>query len=448
MKHQLQIHAPEAAGPTLLKKGTASPWYALKTLSRNILVTVGLLILVQDLYLVALTSRMEEDCEISESDAGQLHLSESSNNRRQVKSLPSKVTIEPHPQVAPTPRISNTRRSRNTKPNKQAYLNLLGQLNDSAVLSKLQDVPYNHRRIDKLRNDIFKETHIKQYLFASKDNTPLGSPLQFFEGRNRSVHYAVPELHNMLPSPQNKKLRWPKSPLHSCSVVGNGGILLDSGCGPNVDSAKVVLRSNLPPLTLEGSAEGAMAPPVAVDYYKDVGKKTSFVTFNPSGFTEYLGGLTSERLLVNFKTYMDQFGHAIAWTHMFHYESKARPALQVIKLSQALGFKSTIVSSHAKFLQGVNDFWSRRGLTGQRATSGLVLTALSLALCKETHLYGYWPFPVDYEGREVPYHYYTYDAEHKQNNTFHKLPEEFKILQNLHRTGVIKLHVGKCDKKH
>ncbi|XP_078600049.1 alpha-N-acetylneuraminide alpha-2,8-sialyltransferase-like isoform X2 [Branchiostoma floridae x Branchiostoma japonicum] len=445
MAQQLRIYPPESTARQSAKKGAASsPWNAMKAMSRNILVTVGLLILVQDLYLAAVTSRIDDDCESSEPDTGQLHFSNSANRTRRVNSLP-REKIEPPPQVVVARGASNTRRSRNLKPNRQAYLNLLGQLNDTSVLTKLPNVPYNYGKIDKLRNDIFRETHIRRYLIASQENTPLRSPLPFFEGRNKTTYYAVPELYKLLPSPDNKKLKLPKNPIHSCSVVGNGGILLDSGCGPQIDSSSVVLRSNLPPLTLEGE-KGVTYPPHPVDYYKDVGKKTSFVTFNPSGLTEYLGGLKSERILVNFKSYMDQFGHAIAWTHMFHYESKIKPTFEVMKVSRALGFKTTLVSSHAKFLQGVNDFWKRRGLTGTRATSGLVLTAISLALCKETHLYGYWPFPVDKEGKEVPYHYYLYDAEHKQNNTFHKLPEEFKILQNLHRTGVIKLHVGKCDK--
>ncbi|KAI8505010.1 Glycosyltransferase 29 (sialyltransferase) [Branchiostoma belcheri] len=446
MEHQLRTYPPG-----VVQKGTAaaSPWWALRTASRNILVTVGLFILLQDMYLLALTSRLrEDDCETWDAFPKQLDFHESTDLRRNVKSFPSNRAPQPDPQVEVSPRVDpkpRTRR-RNVLPNRQAYLGLLGQVNDSAVLTKLPDVPFNYGRIKKLRNDVFKETHVKKYLFASQENTPLGSPLLFFENRNTSQYYAVPQLHKILPSTDNRKLRWPKNPLRSCSVVGNGGILLDSGCGPSIDSSSIVLRSNLPPLTLESALGGAAAGLKHVDYYKDVGKKTSFVTFNPSGYFEYLGKLENDKLLQTFKEYMDQFGNAIAWTHMFHYQSKAKPALEIIRLSQALRFKTTIVSSHAKFLQGVNDFWKRRGLTGFRATSGLVLTAVSLALCKETNLYGYWPFPVDYEGREVNYHYYQYDAEHKQNNTVHKLPEEFKILQKLHRSGVLKLHIGECGK--
>ncbi|KAI8505011.1 Glycosyltransferase 29 (sialyltransferase) [Branchiostoma belcheri] len=152
-------------------------------------------------------------------------------------------------------------------------------------------------------------------------------------------------------------------------------------------------------------------------------------------------------MITDFIEYLKQYDTSEGtklWTHMFHYDSKAKLVLRAIMIVRAMGAKSQIVSSHPVFLRAVNDFWKENGLTSERASSGLVFTTIALAMCKQTHLYGYWPFPVDYDGQEVPYHYYLYDYQHTQNNTFHKLPEEFRLLQKLHKKGVIKMHIGRC----
>eukprot|EP00058_Branchiostoma_floridae_P020331 XP_002605821.1 hypothetical protein BRAFLDRAFT_84306 [Branchiostoma floridae] len=250
---------------------------------------------------------------------------------------------------------------------------------------------------DDTRKEIWEKTRVQDYLYASKKSMPLGSVIPFFEGRNKSTYYMVPDVYNYLP----EEVHWPKSMYENCSVIGNGGILLNSSCGPEIDSTQYVFSM--------------------YDFKK-------------------------ERIITDFVEYLSQYEDkgAKVWSHMFHYDSKAKLVLRAIVIIRAMGAKTEMVSSHPVFLQAVNDFWKMNGLTSTRISSGLVFTTIALAMCKETHLYGYWPFPVDYEGQEVPYHYYLYDYQHTQNNTFHKLPEEFKMLQTLHKKGVIKLHIGKC----
>ena len=62
----------------------------------------------------------------------------------------------------------------------------------------------------------------------------------------------------------------------TCAVVGNSGILLNSGCGSEIDSHGFVIRSNLAPLK----------------YYKtDVGSRTNIMTINAQGFIGLVASL-------------------------------------------------------------------------------------------------------------------------------------------------------------
>ncbi|XP_078679815.1 CMP-N-acetylneuraminate-poly-alpha-2,8-sialyltransferase-like [Branchiostoma floridae x Branchiostoma belcheri] len=330
------------------------------------------------------------------------------------------------------------------KPNKKAYQDLLQQVADPSLLEKLPDLDFNMARIELIRKQIWQRTQIQDYLYASKKTMPLGSVIPFFEGRNKSTYYMIPDVYNFLP----EEVLWPDTLYENCSVVGNGGILLNSSCGPDIDSSQYVLRNNVPPLTMElfSKASGNNIK-ASVDYYEDVGTKANFISMNPSGLKEFLFDFKKEKMITDFIEYLKQYDTSEGtklWTHMFHYDSKAKLVLRAIMIVRAMGAKSQIVSSHPVFLRAVNDFWKENGLTSERASSGLVFTTIALAMCKQTHLYGYWPFPVDYDGQEVPYHYYLYDYQHTQNNTFHKLPEEFRLLQKLHKKGVIKMHIGRC----
>lgn len=71
---------------------------------------------------------------------------------------------------------------------------------------------------------------------------------------------------------------------------------------------------------------------------------------------------------------------------------------------------------------------------------------LATRFCEEIHLYGFWPFPLDRQGKPVKYHYY--DAlryEYTSSSSPHTMPLEFRTLSVLHRQGALRLHTGTCD---
>ncbi|KAF5903267.1 alpha-2,8-sialyltransferase 8F-like isoform X1, partial [Clarias magur] len=97
----------------------------------------------------------------------------------------------------------------------------------------------------------------------TQSNSPLGSNITYDAFRKKIIQVKE-DLFSLLP----KESPFQNAPWDSCAVVGNGGILANSSCGKQIDSASYVIRCNLPPLNN--------------GYERDTGSKTNLVTANPS----------------------------------------------------------------------------------------------------------------------------------------------------------------------
>ncbi|XP_053708788.1 alpha-2,8-sialyltransferase 8F-like [Synchiropus splendidus] len=207
----------------------------------------------------------------------------------------------------------------------------------------------------------------------------------------------------------------------TCAVVGNGGILFDSHCGKKIDSANFVIRCNLPPLN--------------GDFMTHVGNKSSLVTANPSIFYEInrLGNY-SERFLDRISAY----GNA-----MIALPDQTDLVFKSISILRALKSPSRPVFLNPKYMSKLTDFWRSRGVKAARLSSGLFMVSMALELCRNVHVYGFWPFNIDPFGLYyLPHHYY----DNRMPRRFHKMSAEFINLLQLHVQGVIRLHLGSCEK--
>nr|XP_061837878.1 WAS/WASL-interacting protein family member 1-like isoform X2 [Nerophis lumbriciformis] len=108
----------------------------------------------------------------------------------------------------------------------------------------------------------------------TQDNTPVGTKISFDGERSRTLQIKPNIFKTFI-----KEHPFSNHTFDTCAVVGNGGILMDSGCGKMIDSAQFVMRCNLPPLNDE--------------YGKHVGVKTDLVTANPSILREKVRGSQS-----------------------------------------------------------------------------------------------------------------------------------------------------------
>ncbi|XP_043530790.1 P43 5S RNA-binding protein-like isoform X2 [Chiloscyllium plagiosum] len=120
-----------------------------------------------------------------------------------------------------------------------------------------------------------KRSELKQccnctYNFVvTQKNTPLGTELTYEVEPKRKIKI-TPQIFALFP----KNMSFSNLQHKRCAVVGNGGNLVNSSCGAEIDRADFVFRCNL--------------PPVGGKFTQDVGIKTNLVTANPSIITNRL----------------------------------------------------------------------------------------------------------------------------------------------------------------
>uniref|UniRef100_A0A672GLU1 ST8 alpha-N-acetyl-neuraminide alpha-2,8-sialyltransferase 6 n=1 Tax=Salarias fasciatus TaxID=181472 RepID=A0A672GLU1_SALFA len=206
----------------------------------------------------------------------------------------------------------------------------------------------------------------------------------------------------------------------TCSVVGNGGILINSNCGKQIDSSQFVIRCNLAPLDRE--------------LEKDVGKKTSLVTANPSIFV-----LNRRRQFVES---LRRFKDSMLLMPTFSYAWNTHLCQRAFQAIKHLSSPIRPVSFNPRYLRSLWVYWRSLGLKEARLSTGFMMVNLALELCNSVDLYGFWPFSVHPQDcHHLTNHYYDNMPVRKR---LHAMPAEFKRLLKLHSLGILRIHLGDC----
>ncbi|XP_070571519.1 alpha-2,8-sialyltransferase 8B-like [Ptychodera flava] len=266
---------------------------------------------------------------------------------------------------------------------------------------------------DKIRKEMENYVDTKRTFVLTKGNVKIWEILQATIAN--SSFRVGPDLHRLL----KKTPIFVNRTYNTCSIVGSGGILLNSRCGSHIDSAEAIIRLNL----------ATLGP-----FVKDVGRKTTLSTLNKSQLKSFRGLMTRKdrRNLVNKVKVYENIAILMHSTSVdFDLTLRAARILQQ---------HINIYFIHPNHFRGLWDYWKTKSLP-KRPSSGFYMVSVAIANCEKVNVYGFWPYKYDVNGNIMRYHYY--DKMHMSSS--HSFIDEFRALRKLHQQGVIKLHVASCN---
>ncbi|XP_029946221.1 alpha-2,8-sialyltransferase 8F-like [Salarias fasciatus] len=279
------------------------------------------------------------------------------------------------------------------------------------------------RNYEKFSSQLNSNCHGAENAIVTQNNTPVGSQIVYVGNSKKKTIEVTTDLFSTFP----KEHPLPNKKWDTCSVVGNGGILINSKCGKQIDSAQFVIRCNLPPLDSE--------------LEKDVGKKTDLVTANPSIFQLKFSSLNNFRR--PFVESLRNFGDAMLLLPTFSFRLNTQLCQRAIYAINDFDSPIRPISFNPEYIRNLSIYWNSQGLTEPRLSTGFMMVSLALELCNSVDLYGFWPFsfhPQDFH--HLTNHYYDNKPPRKQ---YHAMPAEFNHLLKLHRQGILRLHLGDCE---
>uniref|UniRef100_A0A8C4YR86 Alpha-2,8-sialyltransferase 8E n=1 Tax=Gopherus evgoodei TaxID=1825980 RepID=A0A8C4YR86_9SAUR len=252
-----------------------------------------------------------------------------------------------------------------------------------------------------------------------RKNTPLGTKLKY-EVDTSGIFHINQEIFRMF---QRSDMPYYRSQFKKCAVVGNGGILKNSRCGREIDSA---ISCNL--------------PPISEKYFMDVGVKTDIVTVNPSIITERFHKL--EKWRKPFYDVLQVYENASVLLPAFYNTRNTDVSIRVKYVLDDFESQQAVYYFHPQYLINVSRYWLGQGVRAKRISTGLILVTAALELCEEVHLFGFWAFPMNPSGIFITHHYYD---NVKPRPGFHAMPSEIFNFLHMHSKGILQVHTGTCS---
>ncbi|XP_074211269.1 alpha-2,8-sialyltransferase 8E isoform X5 [Camelus bactrianus] len=319
----------------------------------------------------------------------------------------------------------------------------------------------NISEANQFKSTLSRCCNAPSFLFTTQKNTPLGTKLKY-EVDTSGIYHINQEIFRMFP----KDMPYYRSQFKKCAVVGNGGILKNSRCGREINSADFVFRS-VPRkwLKLSGpqsphlqdgrkwrnrcaDAEDSRAvqicwcnlPPISEKYTMDVGVKTDVVTVNPSIITERFHKL--EKWRRPFYRVLQVYENASVLLPAFYNTRNTDVSIRVKYVLDDFESPQAVYYFHPQYLVNVSRYWLSLGVRAKRISTGLILATAALELCEEVHLFGFWAFPMNPSGLYITHHYYD---NVKPRPGFHAMPSEIFNFLHLHSRGILRVHTGTCS---
>ncbi|XP_035686969.1 alpha-N-acetylneuraminide alpha-2,8-sialyltransferase-like isoform X2 [Branchiostoma floridae] len=287
---------------------------------------------------------------------------------------------------------------------------------------------FNWTGLIEFRDLLEREVRSSDLFVMTQRNTPVNSTVRYFVDKSRYV--ITDELNRKLP----KESPFADKRFRNCSIVGSGGILSNSNCGKQIDSARFIIRFNV--------------APVMPEYRRDIGSRTSLVTCNGDRLREKWRKFRTDYNIHRFMGHLDQYDPDVyIWSQPFTSSTHTNALLQIHDILRIHNKTQRAIYNRPEHQGLARSFWRRQGVYEMNLTSGLLMVTTAIALCDEVYIYGFWPWLVDKNNSTIRYHYAHRGITGGLRNRWHHIDREFEKLTELHHKGLIKLVTGKCQDK-
>ncbi|XP_078616085.1 alpha-2,8-sialyltransferase 8B-like [Branchiostoma floridae x Branchiostoma japonicum] len=227
-------------------------------------------------------------------------------------------------------------------------------------------------------------------------------------------------------------MKTPVGHYRTCALVGNGGILLNSGCGKDIDLHDFVIRMNHGPLE---------------NYEQDVGGKTNMTVINTSVLKSIIRVGLKNSKLISSPAISSRNNSIISYMGP---EYTRLEALKTVIRKFNLNFTITYPLQFPRM--AVKRFWEGRQIHNTIVSlglpsTGLITYTLASAFCEAITVYGFYPYPQNMHNKNLYFYYYVNMSSEfvtSSNYSQHHFLGEYDMFTSLDNIGALKLVRDEC----